>query len=248
MTRYWPDFTAEARSFFQMHMKRPRKLFEAFVARGTGSGRRPGPRDLLWQTVVVASVAALEAGLEDLIFAAHGARQEASGRRVDKGTNSIDANPRKWLVEDRLMAPNAQKIERVLFGDFGVILSELPDSAKFRARHKSWSKGGSGRGHDVDGPLDWRSLTAYIDTMQYIRNAAAHGDISKLGSAPSRCEGLLWLRREDGSWSVQQPHALTALRATVATYNCVVDAVAKRLELPVPTLYSPDRIDYPSAN
>lgn len=245
MTHHWPDFATEAERFYRDHMSRPRKLFEAFTAKGKGSGRRPGPRTLYWQTVVVSSLAALESGLEDLVYAAHGARQGAGGHVITKGSNSVDSNPRKWLVEDRLMAPDARKIERLVFADFGLLFDDLPKSAKYKARRKVWSKGGSGRGEEVAGPPTWRDLAEYLDTMHYIRNATAHGDAAKLGKCPSTAKGLLWLEKENGEWSVQQPHALTALRTTVAAFNAVAEGLAANLGVAAPSLTTPDTIDYP---
>jgi len=245
VTYHWPDFDTEAERFYRDHMSRPRKLFEAFTAKGKGSGRRPGPRTLYWQTVVLSSLAALEAGLEDLVYAAHGARQGAGGHVVTKGVNAVDSNPRKWLVEDRLMAPDARKIERLVFADFGLLLGDLPPSARFKARKKAWSKGGSGRGEEIAGPTTWRDLADYIETMHYIRNATAHGDATKLGNCPKKANGVLWLQKEDGDWSVQQPHALSSLRATVAAFNTVAEGLAVTLGLAAPKLAPPDTIDYP---
>jgi hypothetical protein len=246
VTHHWPDFATEAGRFYGDHMKRPRKLFEAFTARGKGSGRRPGPRTLYWQTVVMSSLAALESGLEDVVYAAHGARQSAGGQVITKGANAVDSNPRKWLVEDRLMAPDARKIERLIFADFGLLLDDLPPSARFKARNKEWSKGGSGRGVEITGPTTWRELADYLDTMHYIRNATAHGDAAKLGACPKKANGVLWLQKEDGDWSVQQPHALTSLRTTVSAFNAVAEGLAAKLGLTGPTLTKPDTIDYPT--
>lgn len=246
MTHHWPDFAREAGRFFGDHMGRPRKLFEAFTAKGTCSGRRPGPRTLYWQTVAVSSLAALESGLEDLVYAGHGARQGASGNVVARGVNSVGSNPRRWLVEDRLMAPDARKIERVLFADFGVLLMAcLPRLGSVLVRRRS--KGGSGRGTEVAGPSDWRGLAQYLGILHYIRNATAHGDATKLGTCPSKAEGLLWLQKENGNWSVQQPHALTALRATVSdsAFNSVAEALADEFALGPPPLTAPNTIDYP---
>lgn len=245
MTYHWPDFTTEAERFYGDHMSRPRKLFEAFTAKGKGSGRRPGPRTLYWQTVVLSSLAALESGLEDLVYAAHGARQGAGGHVVTKGVNAVDSNPRKWLVEDRLMAPDARKIERLVFAEFGLLLDDLPHSANFKARKKAWSKGGSGRGEEIAGPTTWRDLAEYLDTMHYIRNATAHGDAAKLGNCPKKANGVLWLQKKDGDWSVQQPHALSSLRATVAAFNTVAEGLAGTLGLAAPKLAVPGTIDYP---
>lgn len=243
----WPKFDDEAGRFFTGHLARPRALFGAFVAKGTGSGRREGPRHLYWQTVVVFSFAALEAGLEDLIFAAHGVRQGAEGDPIEAGTNSPDRNPRSWLVEKRLQNPGSDAVTRVLFQDFGVTVSSLPRAAQFEVRHKAWSLGGSGRGAPRPGPRDWQGLRRYLDTLSYIRNATAHGDHSRLHEGqPEHCEGDLWLKLKNGRWSVQQPHALTALRASVSVFNTVAVELAAALgRRPPPNLTSPDVIGFP---
>lgn len=245
--QHWPVFTEVVRGFYNQDMARPRKLFNAFVATGRGSGRRAGPRKLYWQAVVAFAVAALEAGLEDLVFAAHAVRQESQGQLIKKGSNSVDSNPRKWLVADRLMAPSAQRLERVLFADFGVVLGAIPADAQFAARKKESSKGGSGRGEHVEGPTTWSGLRIYLETMSHMRNATAHGDAEKLTNPPRGCEGLLWLRTDDGLWSVQQPHALTALRTALAVFNTTAVALADRLATQVPKLTSPNTVDYPTS-
>lgn len=241
----WPHFAQAAEGFVTGPMTRPRALFDAFVAKGKGSGRRSGPRDLYWQTVAVSSLAALEAGLEDLLLGAHAARLGCEGQPAAAGSNSPDANPRTWLADDRLMAPNARKIERILFADFGIVLANLPAAAKYHVRRKDWSKGGSGRGTSVPGPTDWTGLKRYLETLSHIRNAAAHGDTAKLGRAPANCKGDLWLLKEDGQWSVQQPHALTALRTVIAAFNLAAAELATAAGVAVPRLPAPDSVDYP---
>lgn len=241
----WPYLSETAERFVSGPFVRPRSLFDAFVAKGVGSGRRAGPRDLLWQTVAVSSLAALEAGLEELLLGAHAARRGCEGDLAETGVNSPDSNPRAWLADDRLMAPNARKIERILFADFGVVLNGLPVSSQFHARRKNWSKGGSGRGSLVAGPTDWTGLKRYLETLSHIRNAAAHGDTAKLGKAPSHCEGDLWLLKEDGRWSVQQPHALTALRTVLSAFNLAATELSAVTASPPPELTRPDSVDYP---
>lgn len=241
----WPHFTKTAEGFISGPMTRPRSLFGAFVAKGKGSGRRAGPRDLYWQTVAVSSLAALEAGLEDLLLGAHAVRLKCEGRPASVGVNSPDGNPRGWLADDRLMAPSARKIERILFADFGIVLKNLPPSAKFNVMRKDWSKGGSGRGKSVSGPSDWTALKKYLETLSHIRNAAAHGDTAKLGRAPANCGGDLWLLKEDGQWSVQQPHALTALRTVLAAYNLAATELAAATGASTPRLTTPNSVDYP---
>ena len=87
----------------------------------------------------------------------------------------------------------------------------------------------------------------YWPLTAYIRNATAHADAGKLGACPTFCEGTLWLRKADGSWSVQQPHGLTALRAALAIYNTVAEGIHSILSLSsVLSLTSPDMVDYPA--
>lgn len=245
----WPYLTAAAGDFHSTHFARPRRLFQAFAVQQIGSGRPAGPRVLYWQTVVVLSFAALEAGLEDLLYAAHGRRHGAEGLVETAGTNAPHyGNPRKWLVEDRLQNPNAERIDKILFQDFGVLLGTLPVEATFEQRFKDWSKGGSGKGAAQPGPTHWPDLRKYIDTIAYVRNATAHGDASRLDAKfPTACKGALWLEKEDGTWSVQQPHALTALRAVASTFNTVAIGLGDHLSVDVRLhVTHPDAVDYPT--
>lgn len=243
----WPVFRDVASGFYVGPLARPRRLLIEFTATGEGSGRRAGPRGLLWQAVAISSVAALEAGLEDLLLAAHAVRAQAEGAPVQAGTNAPEPKVRKWLADDRLMGPNAQKIDRILFADFGLLLGPLPVEGRFRPRRKTQPHAGSGQGREVDGPTTWGHLREYLDTLGFIRNAAAHGDAAKLGLPPSylKCEGDLWLKKANGHWSVQQPHALTAVRTVLAVHNTIAIALAGSLGTTKPSLTSPNGVTFP---
>ena len=244
----WPTFKFESGRFYEDHLRRPRRLLAEFTATGRGSGRRSGPRDLLWQSVAAFAVAAIEAGLEDLIFSAHAARLGCEGTPIIFGGSTPHGNPRSWLVETRLMAPGALKVERVLFADFGLMLDVLPPTARFTMMTKASPKAGAGRGVPKQSPTTWAELRDCLDTLAYIRNATAHADAGKLGARPAHCEGDLWLTKNDGSWSIQQPHGLTALRSVHAIYNCIAEGIASKLNLPGElSLTRPDVIDYPSS-
>lgn len=143
------------------------------------------------------------------------------------------------------MSPKTEKLRRALFTDFGILLDSLPPEAHFRARRKLNPKGGSGRGQEVLGPSDWSGLGKYIDTLSWLRNAAAHGDEAKLVGKPQYCEGDLWLAKADGSWSVQQPHALTALRVVLATFNAVAVEISRAVDTGYGNLRSPQELDFP---
>lgn len=246
VVRVWPKFDEEASRFFDGHLLRPRSLLKEFTAdgKGSGSGRPAGPRDLLWQSVVVSGVAALEAGLEDLLFGAHAARLDCEGEPIEVGKNTPQASPRAWLVESRLQAPSTQKVERILHADFGIMLDTMPDSARFTVLKKGQSHAGTWQ--PVPGPADWARLSKFLDSLAYIRNATAHADARKLADGhPPYCEGELWLRKADGTWSVQQPHGLTALRAVLAIYNTVADALCCHLQsTDALSLTSPDAIEF----
>lgn len=241
----WPYFSTAAEGFYKGPFARALRLFRAFQATGSGSGRRAGPRELFWQTVAIQSVAALEAGIEDLVFAAHAHRLGVEGQTIG-ASNAPDNNVRKWLAEDRLMAPNGQKIERVLFADFGISLGQIPPEARFSPRRKLQPHAGSGRGSEVAGPTTWNQLKNYLSALNFIRNAAAHADVGKLGPPPGhlQCRGDLWLTKADGNWSVQQPHALTALRTSLSTFNTVAVELSATLGTPTPTLTSPSSVVY----
>jgi hypothetical protein len=160
---HWPVFAVEANCFYKDHLRRPRLLLAEFTASGTGSGRRKGPRDLLWQSVAASAVAALEAGLEDLVFSAHAARLGYEGLPITPGINTPHKNPRGWLVESRLMAPGASKVEQILFTDFGLMLDALPLAAQFTIMTKESSKAGAGRGQPKVGPKRWAELRQYLE-------------------------------------------------------------------------------------
>jgi hypothetical protein len=162
--------------------------------------------------------------LEDLLLAAHGRRSNKTGQTLLRAD-------RRYLVEGPLQDPNAQKIKQVLFGSFGVELDALPRSARFTARKKASPNRGSGRGEEVPGPTTWSALCKYLDALSHVRNATAHGDVIRLRTAPQTAEGLLWVKKQDGGWSIQQPHALTGLRTVVATFNTIASALDGQLGL-----------------
>lgn len=126
-----------------------------------------------------------------------------------------------------MQAPNAQKLERVLLSHFGITLGALPTDARFTPYRKQTSN--AGRGAPTNGPAQWTTLRPYLDTASYIRNATAHGDTSKLASHPQGLNGHLWVPLKAGGWSVQQPHALTCLRAIVGVFNTVAIALDSEL-------------------
>jgi hypothetical protein len=219
MPAQWPTAVSAVEDFYRQQLAIPLDLWRAFEVHTPGSQRPRGPRRLQWLATLVLGVSALEAGLENLLVAAHGHRTGKTGQAT------LARDTRRFLVEDPLQAPSPRKIERALFSSFGIELGTLPPSARFEARCKLSPNTGSGKGDRVQGPKTWPALKDYLSALAYVRNAAAHGDVVKLTALPSEGEGYLWVRKQDGTWSVQQPHALTGLRTVVATFNAVADAL-----------------------
>lgn len=241
----WPRLSDVSEKFAHEHLSRPLRLFRHVATRQVGSGRPSGPREVYWTTTTALCVAALEGGLEDLLFAAHGYRMGAEGVAIAAGVNALDQNPRKWLVADRLMAPSPVKVERILFSDFGLLIDNLPTAANFTMLKKHVARGGAGRGSRVAGPSTWPELRDLWEALVHIRNATAHGDVEKYAKPPTKSSGLVWVELESGRWSVQMPHALTAMRATLAVFNCVAINLASVLKYPdALNLMKPDSLDY----
>lgn len=221
----WPTPSIVVGEFYTVQMSIPLDLWRAFEITTPGSQRPTGPRRLQWIATQLLAVSALEAGLEDLLIAAHGHRAGRTGHA------SLARDTRRHLVEDPLQAPSARKIKQLLFSSFGIELASLPVDAQFEARRKVSPNTGDGKGTRVGGPSTWAGLKEYLAALMHIRNGAAHGDVVKLGTLPATAEGLLWVKRSDGRWSVQQPHALTALRTVIATYNTVALALEAKLRM-----------------
>jgi hypothetical protein len=221
----WPTAHSAVEDFYGLQLAVPLDLWRAFEVRTGGSQRPHGPRRLQWLATLMLGVSALEAGLENLIISAHGHRMGRTGQA------SLSRDTRRYLVEDPLQAPNAQKIERLLFSTFGIELGPLPDMARFEARRKLSPNTGSGKGERVPGPTTWTDLKDFLNALVYVRNAAAHGDTAKLARVPEWAEGFLWVRKQDGTWSIQQPHALTGLRTVVAAFNTTAVALDTTLNL-----------------
>lgn len=250
MSPTWPYFENEAHRFVSDHMRRPRALFDDVAKQdvpGSGSGRPAGQRALLWQSVVVLSVAGLEAGLEDLLFAAYARSLGVEGGSIAATSKAADVR-RTVLVGDPLQAPNARKVERLLLGQFGLSVTSVPLSAHHDVMAKDESNRGSGKGTARGGPTTWKDLKEHWEALSYVRNAVAHADTVKLkDKRPKHAEGVLWVASADGTWSVQKPHALSAMRTVTAIFNTVAEAVAASVGHTFATdLDTPMAIDYPS--
>jgi hypothetical protein len=89
--------------------------------------------------------------------------------------------------------------------------------------------GGAAKGVTTPGPNIWTVLREQLDALMRIRNATAHGDIFKLRKPPPFAEGALWVSSSGGGWSMQQPHALTALRVVESVYNSIASELDRAL-------------------
>ncbi len=212
-TVHWPTPEDAVKEFYGAQLKLPLALFNHLQVKSPGSGRPKGPRPVLWSATYVLAISALEAGLEELVFSAHGVLTNRSG--------ATKRDIRKILVEKPLVTPSAQTIANLLEAQFGVVLSAVPPVAQFEARTKPWAKGGAGQGSAVPGPTSWRELAEFQSAVMHVRNGTAHGDMVKLRNPPKDCQDLLWVALQSGGWSMQLPHAMTALRTIVSVYNTV---------------------------
>lgn len=213
----WPDAYDAVNEFYKDDLQPVLDLWKHFGVPRQGPGRPPGPRRTQWLSTLVVAYAALEAGLENIVLAAHGHRNLRT-RPI------LSRNRRKYLVEQPLMSPNTDRIERLLFSQFGIELKELPDVAKFTARVKLSARATTSRGAKRSGPSDWNSLSQLLRAISYARNVIAHGD-TRHGQLPTGGEGYIWVRQVDGTWSVQKAHALTGVRTIISVYNTVADAL-----------------------
>ena len=206
------------------------------------SGRPPGEPQAEWRAVLVLAMAALEAGLVEIALAAHHDRILRSSASVENDTQVSHqlARTRGRLIDSLpLSVPSAQKIENFLLTQFGLLPSQIviPEEARFTARTKRDSWRGAGSGGRVRFSGDWQELGARMDAIQYLRNAIAHGDSRKLDTMPQWAEQLsgevkssIWARKKDDTWTLQMPHAVTAVRTTVAVFNTVTNMLCSIID------------------
>lgn len=248
----WPTPQTASKRFYDENLKSAVDLLASQVAdrRSRSSGRPPRPSQAEWRAVVVLALAALETGLEDVLLVAH--HQRITSVAVGVGATELEAARGRLLKSLSLSAPDAQKIENTVLAHFGVLPSQIsiPAVAQFTTRRKphAWE----GTGTDIPFSGDWRELATRLDAIQYFRNAVAHADSTKLKkvpqsvrSLPTGAQGSVCALKKDGTWSLQMPHAVTAVRTTVAVYNVVADALASVVNPGKPPqfgLRSPDEV------
>lgn len=225
--------------------------------RSRGSGRPPGEPQAEWRSVLVLALAALEAGLADIGLAAHHHRivsrtQVSGGQAATEG--ELAKVRGRVLGSMPLSAPNAQKVENFLLTHFGVLPSQIviPKEAEFTTLRKPVALGGAGQGTPAKFVGDWSELAARLDAIQYFRNAVVHADSRRLGAIPQNAarmgEGVtssIWARQKDNTWSIQMPHAITAVRTTVAVFNTVASVVLSSVSYgasTAPFLKPPDEL------
>lgn len=240
----WPTPAEAAKQFYDSNLRSAVGLLTSIVAdrRSRGSGRPPGEPQAEWRAVLVLALAALEAGLVDVGLTAHHHRIRSRSAAGTAVTNEELSRARGRLLGSLpLSAPNAQKIENFLLAQFGVLPSQIvvPPEAHFTARAKAVALGGAGSGSPVAFAGNWTELAARLDAIQHFRNAIVHADSRKLSALPQAASSLpdsvrasIWAKQADRTWSVQMPHAVTAVRTTVAVFNTVTFVVYSAAGLP----------------
>lgn len=229
----WPTPQAAADRFYRSNLKSAVGLLISIAAdrSSRGSGRPPGEPQAEWRAVLVLALAALEAGLVDIGLAAHHQRI-VNQKPASVTTTAIEGElaRARSLTSMSLSAPNAQKVENFMFAQFGILPSQIaiPKEAQFTTRSKPVALGGAGRGTPAQFIGDWKELAARLDAIQYFRNAVVHADSHKLSEIPKNTArhlkavtGSIWARQKNDTWSIQMPHAVTAVRTTVAVFNTV---------------------------
>ena len=191
-----------------------------------GSGRPPGPVQEKWRSLIARSFDALRSGLEVLLV------HSQLDRIIEHPRSDVDptgvildrvATELRDLIQ--LPAPDSNAIEDALLLQFGIARESIliPDIARFTAKSKPLAWEGAGRGQPVPFEHDWEQLSAILNTvMNVLTNIDAHrGDsIPPTASALSeQMRGSLWATTKGGEWTVQIPHAATALRTCVAVFN-----------------------------
>ena len=233
--RSWPEPHSVISNFYADDMSEPLSYFVDFQPQSDGSGRPAGPRSLFWSITAVAAADALQTGLQNLIFSAHGIRAPSAQPTRDT---------RKYLVEDPLAKLSTLAIERLLLAHFGVVLDRLPRIARFEVRKTLEAGRGPGKGDPTPGPNTWDRLREHLETLIYIREKTLDRAIGATFNHPDSSEGVLWVPHRSGQWSMQQPHALSALRIVVATFNLVAHELNQvvRLYGPAKPLRPPNMV------
>ena len=254
----WPTPAAAAKQFYESNLKSAVGLLISIAAdrRSRGRGRPPGEPQAEWRAVLVLALAALEAGLVDTGLATHHHRivKLAKPPRLSDSDNEMARARGRLLTSLPLSTPNAQKIENFLLSQFGVLPSRIivPEVAHFTTLRKLKARKGAGSGIPGRFAGEWPELAARLDVIQYFRNAIAHADSRKLHTIPrvasslsDKIIGTMWARTEEATWSLQMPHAVTAVRTIVSVFNTVTFTLCSVAHLKTanqPILRPPDEI------
>lgn len=198
------------------------------VRANSGRGRPPGDIQEEWKSLIAGSFDAVRRGLEVLFTHSQLHRIIEHPRSGDHPTSVILdrlATDLRGLIY--LPTPHSNEIENTLLLQFGITRESIlvPDIARFTARSKPLAWEADGRGQPILTASDWAQLSAMSNTAMHIRtNMDTHrGDsIPPTASALSeQVRGSLWATTKGGEWTVQMPHAATALRICVAVFNSV---------------------------
>ena len=202
-----------------MEIERARVAFEIFemASARIGSGRPAGPRSQLWGSVVVLARTSLEEALRRL---------------------------HRQLCEDGDCADpqlDPSKFRRFLTDHQLEIVEQIPLRLHVALRAKTVAKSGEGSGVATNGPLNSEVVFELLGALNHTRNGFVHQDPKKTERLPEHGEGVLWVRPDSGSaWTVQKPHAFSAIRFCHVVFRFVVlcawgeeAAIDGRSELPV---------------
>lgn len=192
------------------------------------SGRPPGPVQKNWRSLIARSLDALRSGLEILLV------HFRIERIIEHPRSDVDPT---GVIHDRIAtdlrdliqipAPTSNAIEDALLLQFGIARESIlvPEIAHFTARSKPLAWEAGGRGQPIPTAPDWSQLSAMLNSAMHIRaniDTQRGGYVPPTASALSeQMRGSLWATTKGGEWTVQMPHAATALRICVAEFNSV---------------------------
>lgn len=178
------------------------EIFELASPR-IGSGRPPGPRNQLWGSIVILARTSLEEALRRIHrHVCENAVCKYAQPQLDPGKFEL------WLKDHGRELPPA-----------------IPEELHISLRQKNAAKAGQGSGSFVNGPIRSEDMLELLAGLNHIRNGFAHRDPKKTETLPPFGSGVLWVLPENGTkWTVQMPHAFSAMRFCHTVFRFAVHA------------------------
>lgn len=192
-----------------LEIQRVERIFELFeLSTGrVGQGRQRGERKETWGAITVLARSALEQAIRRL----HRARCDIEGCRFEK----VNFQPVHFF----------ELIDRHSGQEFNM----MDESLHLRLRQKKEPNRGSGSGQPVNGPLTKREFEEGLNALNWVRNGFDHHNVKKIERLPKGDKGedhpgewTYWVAGANDPWTVQKPHAFSAIRLCHLLHRLVV--------------------------